>query len=167
MKAHDSSETPARVDPKDKHSAPPYSPGSDFFFKVKFDEPYLMYRAWREITKTIYIHKNNSSKPLNIPRSRLERPESRVYRDWVEKEINTHPKDFQDFMKGQGIVATRERFLRWLETSEGQKKLVAAGGAPKVDGAHAIVKPEGDSPATKKFGKTVIVPIAVPGCGML
>ena len=35
-----------------KHEIPPYPPGSSFFFKVKFDEPYMMYRDWREITKS-------------------------------------------------------------------------------------------------------------------
>jgi tRNA ligase len=35
--------------PKD---CPPYPPGSSFFFKVKFDEPYMMYRDWREMTKS-------------------------------------------------------------------------------------------------------------------
>jgi tRNA ligase len=33
--------------------ASPYSPGSSFFFKIKFDEPYMMYRDWREITKPL------------------------------------------------------------------------------------------------------------------
>jgi tRNA ligase len=32
--------------------APPYPPGANFFFKIKFDEPYMMYRDWREITKS-------------------------------------------------------------------------------------------------------------------
>src|SRR6266542_326687 len=27
--------------------------GQDFFFKVKYDEPYLMYREWREVTKAL------------------------------------------------------------------------------------------------------------------
>ena len=34
-------------------SASPYPPGSSFFFKVKFDEPYMMYRDWREVTKIL------------------------------------------------------------------------------------------------------------------
>lgn len=35
-----------------KSDRPPYPPGSSFFFKVKFDEPYMMYRDWREITRS-------------------------------------------------------------------------------------------------------------------
>lgn len=32
-------------------AAPPYDPGQAWFYKVKFDEPYLMYRDWRELSK--------------------------------------------------------------------------------------------------------------------
>ncbi|CBQ70262.1 related to TRL1-tRNA ligase [Sporisorium reilianum SRZ2] len=30
---------------------PPYAPGQAWFYKVKFDEPYLMYRDWRELAR--------------------------------------------------------------------------------------------------------------------
>ena len=36
-----------------RKSAPPYPAGSGLFFKVKFDEPYMMYRDFREITKVL------------------------------------------------------------------------------------------------------------------
>ncbi|PKI82728.1 hypothetical protein MVES_003558 [Malassezia vespertilionis] len=32
---------------------PPYKPGQTWFYKIKFDEPYLMYRDWRELTRTM------------------------------------------------------------------------------------------------------------------
>ena len=32
---------------------PPYAPGQVWFYKIKFDEPYLMYRDWRELTRTM------------------------------------------------------------------------------------------------------------------
>ncbi|KIS70946.1 tRNA ligase [Mycosarcoma maydis] len=31
--------------------SPPYAPGQAWFYKVKFDEPYLMYRDWRELAR--------------------------------------------------------------------------------------------------------------------
>jgi tRNA ligase len=148
---------------------PPYPPGTDFFFKIKFDEPYLMYRAWREITKTILAYKaksplERSKNPLNIPRSRLARPESRLYRDWVEKEIEARPGDFKDFSKGRNIIATRDRFLRWLETGEGRRRL-------ELNDKRSLSPTEGKGKAIYKekrvWGKTVIVPVAVPGSGML
>ena len=45
------SEPPSK--PGKDASASPYAPGSSFFFKVKFDEPYMMYRDWREVTKIL------------------------------------------------------------------------------------------------------------------
>lgn len=36
---------------------PPYHAGQTWFYKVKFDEPYLMYRDWRELTKKMLTDK--------------------------------------------------------------------------------------------------------------
>lgn len=112
-----------------------------------------MYRDWREITKTILAKKKkNPGAPAGIPRSKLQRPESRLYRHWVEAEIDKNPDEFKDFAEGKGIIATRDRFLAWLASGEGQ----TAFDKPEVINA----KPE-----KMDFKKTVIVPIAVPGCG--
>ena len=52
----------------------PYPAGSSFFFKVKFDEPYLMYRDWREVTKVL-LSKGPSA--ANVPKSKLRRAETK------------------------------------------------------------------------------------------
>ncbi|KAI0260323.1 RNA ligase-domain-containing protein [Gloeopeniophorella convolvens] len=129
----------------------PYEPGSSFFFKVKFDEPYMMYRDWREITKVL-LSRGESAR---LPKNKMKRAETQVYVEWVRREIQADPTQFEGFTKGRGIIATRQRFLRWLETEEGkssEKKALAAqdDGTP-ADG--------------KKFGKTIIMPIAIPGVG--
>lgn len=141
---------------RDKRSTPPYPPGSSFFFKVKYDEPYMMYRDWREVTKVLLSAKG----PLNdvkIPKSKLRRPETKTYIDWVKKEIIKDREPFENYNKGKGIIATRERFLTWLKNSGGD-----------VD---ALVKMTEDmnleSRKDPKFGKTIIIPVAIPGCGML
>lgn len=159
---------------------PPYPPGSDYFFKIKFDEPYLMYRAWREITKSILSAKAKGAL-ISIPKSRLARPENKLYSEWVEREIDAHKEDFEEFQKGKGIIETRERFLKWLDTTEGQAQFAKLGGSgASVDDAEktdkpldtAIVDAEAVDPREKtraerdaQKGKLVIVPIAVPGCG--
>lgn len=38
-------------------AAPPYAPGQTWFYKIKFDEPYLMYRQWRELTRAMVSNK--------------------------------------------------------------------------------------------------------------
>ena len=150
VRTHVSAEPPSKGD--EGPSASPYAPGSSFFFKVKFDEPYMMYRDWREVTKTLL------SKGLSVehlPKNKMRRPETQVYVKWVISEIKRDPSQFVDFTKGKGIIATRERFLRWLESNEGKGDLESTS---KVEEAKMAED-------KKKFGKTIIVPIAVPGVG--
>ena len=129
-------------------SLSPYEPGSSFFFKVKFDEPYMMYRDWREVTKTLLSTKGPLSN-ARIPKSKLKRPETKVYIKWVKGEIGRNRGQFENFGKGKGIIATRERFLKWMETGEAQE----------------AVADEDASALDVTFGKTIILPIAVPGVG--
>jgi tRNA ligase len=128
----------------------PYPPGSTLFFKVKFDEPYMMYRDWREITKSLL-----TSKGAKISALRLKRAETRVYVDWVKEAIQTDKKQFDGYNKGKAIISTREKFLAWLETKEGKAAMNKAQGDHRHD----------SDKKTEGFGKTIIVPIAIPGCG--
>ncbi|KAH9932339.1 RNA ligase-domain-containing protein [Fomitopsis serialis] len=148
------------VDPPTKGgkpaSASPYAPGSSFFFKVKFDEPYMMYRDWREVTKSLL-----SKGPLvaNVPKGKLRRPETRVYVDWVIGEIRRDKSQFDTYARGKGIIATRERFLKWLESNEGRSAEKTA------EEKHDESSMNGAADSHKQFGKTIIVPVAVPGVG--
>ena len=132
-------------------ASPPYASGSSFFFKIKFDEPYMMYRDWREITKSL-LSKGESAK---LPKNKMKRPETKTYVQWVRREIKHHPKLFEGYTKGHGIIATRDRFFEWLETEEGKRS------------AREAETSEAQQPADEKFGKTIIMPIAVPGVGTL
>ena len=138
-------------------TAPPYNPGSSFFFKVKFDEPYMMYRDWREVTRTLLSSKGQM-KASSLPKSKMKRTETKVYVNWVIEEIKKDRASFDGFANGKGIIATREKFLKFLETKQGREALA---------GVKNGVKNEKDVPeaATDKFTKTIIVPVAVPGCG--
>ncbi len=147
-------EPPASTSRADKATAGmlPYTPGSTFFFKIKFDEPYLMYRDWREVTKSLLsmYAKNGTMNPLKLSKSKMLRPETKVYVDWVIKEIKRNPKAFEQYQNNKGIIKTREMFLEWLASNDGKK----AAEEPKVE--H---QPQ------PQFTKTIIVPIAIPGCG--
>ncbi|KAH9830093.1 RNA ligase-domain-containing protein [Rhodofomes roseus] len=146
------------VNPPTKGGKPasmsPYEPGSSFFFKVKFDEPYMMYRDWREVTKSLL-----SKGPVltNVPKGKLRRPETKVYVDWVINEIKRDKSQFNTYTQGKGIIATRERFLKWLESNEGRS------AEKKVEEKQDVAGTSGES--GKQFGKTIIVPVAVPGVG--
>ncbi|RDB18587.1 tRNA ligase 1 [Hypsizygus marmoreus] len=136
--------------------ASPYTPGSSFFFKVKFDEPYMMYRDWREVTKSLLSSKGPMS-AANLPKSKMKRPETKLYVRWVINEIKRDRTPFAEFTKGKGIIATRERFLKWLASEQGRTDL---DKAKKGSEETVTVK---DNHTT--FQKTIIVPVAIPGCG--
>jgi tRNA ligase len=138
------------TDGKAHADASPYAPGSSFFFKIKFDEPYMMYRDWREITKALL----SRGESANLPKNKMKRPETKTYVRWVRREIKDHPELFESYTKGHGIISTRERFLEWLETEEGKRER-----------EKAEADEEASLTSDKSFGKTIIMPIAVPGVG--
>ncbi|KAG6867898.1 hypothetical protein C0993_009744 [Termitomyces sp. T159_Od127] len=136
-------------------SASPYAPGSSFFFKVKFDEPYMMYRDWREVTKRL-LNLQGKLNASHVSKAKMQRAETRVYVSWVIEEINKDRSQFSEYNKGKGIIATREKFLKYLETPEGKAAMEKAKNGGKQN-----VSVDTD----KTFQKTIIVPIAIPGCG--
>ncbi|EJD39061.1 hypothetical protein AURDEDRAFT_71532 [Auricularia subglabra TFB-10046 SS5] len=145
-------------------SAPPYPQGSSLFFKVKFDEPYMMYRDFREVTRTLLRGTHNGA----VPQSKLRRLETRVYKLWVEREIQRDLKQFDGFMQCRGIIATRDRFFAWLKTPAGQEALAAEQGTQSSTAARAVTTifkntAVGSAPSLRS--KWIIVPVAIPGCG--
>jgi len=111
----------------------------------------MMYRDWREITKSL-LSKGESAK---LPKDKMTRPETKTYVAWVKGEIKRNPSLFEGYTKGHGIIDTRKRFLEWLDTNEGKR------GKRKAETHKEATQPPG-----KEFGKTIIMPIAVPGVGM-
>ncbi|KAJ7434866.1 RNA ligase-domain-containing protein [Mycena latifolia] len=142
------------------NSAPPYPPGSSFFFKVKFDEPYMMYRDWREVTKALLTMRGKGKgvkdemSVKKLPKSKMRRAETQAYARWVIEEIRRDPAAFAEYGENKGIVAVRERFLAYLASDKGKTAL-----------KQGVESERATTSETGMFGKTVIVPVAVPGCG--
>ena len=113
-----------------------------------------MYRDWREVTRTLLASKGDMA-ASNLPRSKMKRIETKVYVKWVIEEIQKDRASFAGFAKGKGIIATREKFLKFLESKEGLEALAAV-----KNGNDAVIPG-----AANKFRKTIIVPVAIPGCG--
>jgi tRNA ligase len=111
----------------------------------------MMYHDWREITNLL-LSKGESA---NLPKNNIVCPETKTYVVWVKGEIKRNPSLFGGYTKGHGVIATRERFLEWLETDEGKR------GKRKAE-----TDEEATQSPSKEFGKTIIMPIAVPGVGM-
>lgn len=107
----------------------------------------MMYRDWREVTKILLSTKGPLS-DARLPKAKLKRPETILYVKWIKGEIGRDRRQFENFSKGKGIIATRDRFLEWMGTREAKEAAV-----------------DEDIPALETFGKTIILPIAVPGVG--
>ena len=117
-----------------------------------------MYSDWREVTKSPLSSKGPMS-VAKLPKSKMKRVETKLYAKWVIEEIERDPSQFAESTKGKGIIATRERFLEWMVTEQGKKDLKKAQTS-----AQDTVTIEDDR---KVFHKTIIAPVAIPGCGTL
>ena len=95
-------------------------------------------------------------KASSLPKSKMKRTETKVYVNWVIEEIRKDRASFDGFAKGKGVIATREKFLKFLETKQGMEALAGMKDENETD-AHGA--------ATDKPTKTIIVPVAIPGCG--
>jgi tRNA ligase len=139
--------------PSGTGTSSPYKSGSTFFFKIKFDEPYLLYRDWREVTKSLLSMqaKTGHMNPNNLPKSRMSRYETKLYVDWAIGEIKRNPEAFSQYQNNKGIIKTREMFLDWLSANMGKT----------VDRKEE----EPTKPNQGEFVKTIIVPVAIPGSG--
>lgn len=117
-------------------------PYVDWFFKYKFEEPYLMYRQWRECTKAVIAGR--------APRYRKHVKITEEYLKYARRQLQKDPELGKLYNKNHGIIAMREGFLkeRGLKGSE----IIAMEAA------------EGDiAPPVSK--DVVLIPVASIGCG--
>ncbi|KAJ5762030.1 uncharacterized protein N7511_005412 [Penicillium nucicola] len=117
-------------------------PYRDWFFKYKFEEPYLMYRQWRECTKSVIGGK--------LPKIRKHEQITQEYLQFARKKLIRDPNMAKDYLHNHGIISLREEFLkeRGLKGSE-------------------IIAMEAMAEANTKdtTRNIVLAPIATLGCG--
>lgn len=116
----------------------------DWFFKYKFDEPYLMYRQWREATKAVI-----AGKP---PKFKKHKAITEEYLQYARRELVKDRNVAKEYNKNHGIIKMREGFL----AEKGQKGSDIIAQEMKEDGG------AGDDRPTSNI---VLVPIATIGCG--
>jgi len=122
----------------------PGQPGRDWFFKYKFEEPYLMYRQWRECTKQVI-----SGKP---PRFKKHKKITEDYILYARRRLAQDPKLAKLYNQNHGIIEMRDGFL--AEKGKSGASIIAEEHAAGHDGAN------GDGP-----NNVLLVPIATIGCG--
>ncbi len=127
--------------------APETAPYEDWFFKYKFEEPYLMYRQWRECTKALI-----GGRP---PKYRKHEAITREYLAYARKRIAADPKLGALYNKNHGIIQLRNDFLAY-------KHMNGADAANLENAAAAGAGGPGHPEVTRDV---ILVPIATIGCG--
>jgi tRNA ligase len=115
----------------------------DWFFKYKFEEPYLMYRQWRECTKAVI-----AGRP---PRFKKHIKITEEYLQYARRRLAENRSMGKDYAANHGIIKLRDDFLKEKNLKGSdiiREEYAITGGAPK-DVSKDII----------------LVPIATLGCG--
>jgi tRNA ligase len=120
---------------------PGVAPYQDWFFKYKFEEPYLMYRQWREATKALI-----GGKQFKI-RKHVKITEE--YLLYVRKRLAADRNLGKAYLQNHGIIKLRNDFLEY----KNMKGSDAANMEDLDDGASNVTR------------DVILVPIATIGCG--
>jgi tRNA ligase len=116
-------------------------PYADWFFKYKFEEPYLMYRQWREATKAVIAGR--------VPKYKKHKKITEEYLLFARRRLAADKNLGKAYMKNHGIIKLRDDFLkeRGLKGSD-------------------IIREYGEGDTAGNVTENVIlVPIATIGCG--
>lgn len=115
--------------------------GHPFFFKVKYDQPYLLFREWRECTRAL----------LNGVKFTPRYPATTGYMNWVRNTLSRNPELFEGYLKNKGIHAVRDAYFQGLNLDVTLPLLPQLGSLSISDC---------DQPQ-----KTLLVPVGVPTSG--
>ncbi|KAI1819896.1 tRNA ligase [Xylaria intraflava] len=122
--------------------SPGQSQYNDWFFKYKFEEPYLLYRQWRECTKAII-----AGKP---PKFQKHAKITEEYLLYARKRLAEDPNLGRLYNHNHGIISLRDDFLAY-------KNLKGSDAAN--------LEREFGNDTSSVSGDIVLVPIATIGCG--
>lgn len=111
-------------------------------FKIKYDQPYLMFREWREITRRLLVAKDKGQAP---PVIRKRYPLTYEYVAWAQAKLLSHPALFETYLDGKGIVHTRNQFFADTNFT-------------------ALDSPVVPNPSSSQ-DRLLLVPVATIGCG--
>ncbi|KAG6035275.1 hypothetical protein E4U41_006150 [Claviceps citrina] len=121
---------------------PATRPLQDWFFKYKFEEPYLMYRQWRECTKAIIAGKQ--------PKFKKHRSLTEEYLLYARKRLAADPNLGKLYNQNHGIIALRDDFLK----------------TKNLNGYDAALLDVADSLVISEVKRDIVLcPIATIGCG--
>ncbi|CAZ85648.1 unnamed protein product [Tuber melanosporum] len=120
----------------------------DWFFKYKFEEPYLMYRLWRECTKSMIGGEK--------PKIKKHKAITTEYLKFAEKYFREHPEAKEKYEENHGIIKLRNAFLE----HRGQK-----GSDIIREEVGEDTESEGADGGNTQKDNVVLASIATLGCG--
>ncbi|KAK7203015.1 RNA ligase-domain-containing protein [Myxozyma melibiosi] len=136
---------------------------SDFFFKYKFEEPYFMYRSWRELTREML-----NEKPINIKKHKKI---SEEYLKFARAYFRENKDLEQKFLQNHGIIKLRDEFLKYTGKAGSQ---IIDEEEPEDD-SELVVRYRDDVAITSgrsvsqmlpdSVYKYILVTVATLGCG--
>ncbi|KAK9459644.1 RNA ligase-domain-containing protein [Lipomyces oligophaga] len=134
---------------------------ADFFFKYKFEEPYLMYRGWREATRAM----------LENRKVRLKKHKAITieYLNFAKLYFQQSPDSASMYENNYGIVKLRKAFLHYY----GKEASQIINDERPEDEDEVELCSDARSPLTFRVRiqlkdqdyKYIIVPVATIGCG--
>lgn len=133
--------------------------GQDFFFKYKIEQPYFLYRQFREATLKLFCSDNKR----NVREVLALYPDFKritlAYLEFAEDYFKEYPEEIKNYENNIGIIKLRQEFLKSLgyEKSQGMKLL-------EMNMNESL-----EAKLEKLLATTKVVyclsTIAVPGCG--
>ncbi|KAI3405129.2 trl1 [Candida oxycetoniae] len=133
----------------------------DFFFKYKFEEPYLLYRQFREGTRQLL----NGSPILSI-KMKKNKFITKKYLEFAAKLFEEQPDLKERYRRGFGIIHVRQLFLEHLQETNGMNLLSLDAKLSEEMGKLSIMSMSSSSSSSpEETIKYVFVPIATIGCG--
>ena len=116
---------------------------SDWFFKYKYEEPYLLYRQWREVTRAIIAGRQ--------PHYKKHKELTEEYLLYARRRLAQDPSLATRFNLNHGIIAMRNDFLK--EKGLHGSDVIRRAAQDAGDTGLGVVK------------DVVLVPVATIGCG--
>ncbi|XJO74467.1 hypothetical protein BDV3_005284 [Batrachochytrium dendrobatidis] len=149
------------------HGLSKTSQQATYLFKIKYDEPYLMFREWREATMAILHGRADRFTPRHALTGN--------YMAWVVNKRKEKPHLFAKYTQMKGIIYTRNLFLReqGLKSICGSEILKLANES-YVQTEHASLLPSTGTNGSTSISlngidsanqKILLVPIATVGIG--
>ncbi len=116
----------------------------DWFFKYKFEEPYLMYRQWREVTKAVISNR--------APKYKKHQKITEAYLLYARRQLARDPSLAKAYQQNHGIIKMRDGFLAEIG-KKGSDIIKQEEAEGQVAGSGAAIN------------NAVLIPIATIGCG--